>query len=152
MAAGITVQREKLGELRAFFEERAGDMVAKLRRQETLLIDGALSADGATQQLFDQIEKAGPFGSGHASPVFAFPRHRIANAQIVGTGHVRTELRSLTGRAINAVTFRAAETPLGHYLLHNVGRSVHAAGSLSANYWNGQRSIQLRLTDAAVAD
>lgn len=151
MAAGITVQREKLGALRAFFEERAGDLVGKLRRQEALQIDGALSADGATQDLFDQIEKAGPYGSGHPSPIFAFPHHKIADARLVGTGHVRAELRSLTGRTIPAITFRAADGPIGQYLMKNIGRSVHAAGSLAANYWNGMRSIQLRLIDIAPA-
>ncbi len=152
MAAGITVQREKLGALRAFFEERAGEMVAKLRSQETLAIDGALSADGATQDLFDKIEQAGPYGSGHPSPIFAFPRHRIADVRIVGSGHVRVDLRSLTGKSITAVVFRAADAPLGQFLVANAGRSIHAAGNLSANYWNGQRSIQLRLIDAAKAD
>lgn len=152
MAAGITVERAKLGELRAFFEERAGAIVSKLRRQETLLIDGALSAGGATQELYDQVEQAGPYGSGHPSPIFALPRHRIADAREVGNGHVRTVLRSLTGQTIAAVTFRASGSPLGDYLLGNIGRTVHAAGSLSANYWNGARSIQLRLTDVAGAD
>lgn len=153
MAAGITVQREKLGALRAFFEERAAESVGKLRRVETLLIDGALSADGATLDLLEDIEKAGPYGAGNPSPIFAFPRHRIADARQVGAGgHVRTELQSMTGRRITAVTFRAADTPLGQFLLSNVGRTVHAAGSLSVNHWNGMRSIQLRLIDAAAAD
>jgi single-stranded-DNA-specific exonuclease len=123
MAAGITVQREKLGALRAFFEERAGEMVAKLRSQETLAIDGALSADGATQDLFDKIEQAGPYGSGHPSPIFAFPRHRIADVRIVGSGHVRVDLRSLTGKSITAVVFRAADAPLGQFSLPTPGEA-----------------------------
>lgn len=151
MAAGITVQREKLGELRAFFEERAADLVGKLRQQETLAIDAAVTADGATQELFDQVERAGPYGPGHPSPIFALPHHRIAEAREVGAGHVRTVLRSMTGRTITAITFRSVGSPLGDYLLRNVGRSVHAAGTLSANWWNGSRSIQLRLIDVADA-
>lgn len=151
MAAGITVERERLGELRAFFEARAADAVFRLREEETLKIDGALSADGATQQLYDALEKAGPFGSGHPSPIFALPRHRIADARIVGNGHVRVTLGAESGGQIAAISFRSAETELGQFLLKNVGRTIHAAGTLSANYWNGARSIQLRLINVAIA-
>ncbi|MBN9249853.1 MAG: single-stranded-DNA-specific exonuclease RecJ, partial [Mesorhizobium sp.] len=46
MAAGITVERDKLGALRAFFEEKAAADVFRLQDQESLMIDGALSAEG----------------------------------------------------------------------------------------------------------
>lgn len=152
MAAGITVERERLGELRAFFESRALETVFRLRDEESLKIDGALTADGATQDLFDLLEKAGPYGSGHPAPVFALPRHRILDARVVGTGHVRTELRSEAGGRITGMSFRSAETALGQSLARSVGKTVHVAGSLSANYWNGMRSMQFRITDIAPAD
>ena len=151
MAAGISVERDRLGELRAFFESRAGEVVARLRDEEALRIDGAITADGATQDLYDSLERAGPFGAGHPSPVFALPRHRIADARVVGNGHVRAELRSEAGGRITAISFRSAESDVGQFLLRSVGRTVHAAGSLSANYWNGARSIQFRITDVAEA-
>jgi single-stranded-DNA-specific exonuclease len=152
MAAGITVERERLGELRAFFESRAVETVFRLRNEESLKIDAALTADGVTQDLFDLLEKAGPYGSGHPAPVFALPRHRILDARVVGTGHVRTELRSEAGGRITAMSFRSAETALGQSLVRSVGKTVHVAGSLSANYWNGMRSMQFRITDIAPAD
>lgn len=151
MAAGVTVERERLGALRAFFEERAADAVFRLRHEDSLKIDGALTADGVTQDLFDGLERAGPYGSGHPSPVFALPRHRLVDARTVGNGHVRTELRAKTGGRITAIAFRSAESDLGAFLFRNVGRTIHAAGSLSANHWQGARTIQFRLTDAAEA-
>jgi len=42
-------------------------------------------------------------------------------------------------------------TPLGEFLLAGRGRTVHVAGSLSGNYWNGNRTVQLRIVDAAPA-
>jgi len=77
MAAGITVERARLGDLRAFFESQSAERVARIRHEESLQIDGALSADGVTQQLFDTLEQAGPYGSGHAAPIFVLPRHRL---------------------------------------------------------------------------
>ncbi|KRB14280.1 single-stranded-DNA-specific exonuclease RecJ [Mesorhizobium sp. Root695] len=151
MAAGITVERAKLGELRAFFEERAAADVFRLQAEESLAIDGALAAEGATLSLLDALEKAGPFGAGHAAPVFALPRHRLADARPVGTNHIRVELQSESGGRIQAIAFRAVDTALGEFLFKNRGKTIHVAGSLSGNYWSGNRTVQFRIVDAARA-
>ncbi len=52
---------------------------------------------------------------------------------------------------IQAIAFRAAETPLGDFLFKKRGSSVHVAGALSGNYWNGVSNVQFRIIDAAVA-
>ncbi|TPJ29348.1 single-stranded-DNA-specific exonuclease RecJ [Mesorhizobium sp. B2-7-2] len=151
MAAGITVERAKLGELRAFFEERAAADVFRLQNEESLAIDGALAAEGATIALLDALEKAGPFGAGHIAPVFVLPRHRLADARAIGTNHIRVDLQSQSGGNIQAIAFRAVDTALGEFLFKNRGRTVHIAGSLSGNYWNGNRMVQFRISDAALA-
>ncbi|MBZ9717815.1 single-stranded-DNA-specific exonuclease RecJ [Mesorhizobium sp. AD1-1] len=151
MAAGITVERARLGELRAFFEERAAADVFRLQGEESLAIDGALAAEGATLGLLDALEQAGPFGAGHVAPVFALPRHRLADARPVGTNHIRVELQSESGGRIQAIAFRAVDTALGEFLFKNRGKTIHVAGSLSGNYWNGNRTVQFRITDAARA-
>ena len=151
MAAGITVERAKLGALRAFFEERAAADVFRLQSEESLAIDGALAAEGATLALLDALEKAGPFGAGHIAPVFVLPRHRLADARAIGTNHIRAHLRSQSGGSIQAIAFRAVDTALGEFLFKNRGKTMHVAGSLSANHWNGNRTVQFRVTDAALA-
>ncbi|MBZ9807986.1 MULTISPECIES: single-stranded-DNA-specific exonuclease RecJ [unclassified Mesorhizobium] len=151
MAAGITVERTRLGELRAFFEERAAADVFRLQGEESLAIDGALAAEGATLALLDALDKAGPFGAGHVAPVFALPRHRLADARLVGTNHIRADLQSGSGGRIQAIAFRAVDTVLGDFLFKNRGKTIHVAGSLSGNYWNGNRSVQFRIVDAARA-
>ena len=151
MAAGITVEKAKLGALRAFFEEWAADAVTRLRHEETLEIDAALSADGATFELLDTLESAGPYGSGHPQPMLVLPRHMLADARQVGHNHIRVELRSATGSRLQAMAFRAIDTELGHFLFSSRGREVHVAGTLSSNWWNGARSAQFRIVDAAPA-
>lgn len=151
MAAGITVERAKLGALRAFFEQAALDEVHRLRDEETLEIDAALSADGATFALLDTLESAGPYGTAHAQPILVLPRHTLVDARLVGTNHLRVELRSQTGARIQAMAFRAVDTDLGDFLVAHRGREVHVAGTLSSNWWNGSRSAQLRIVDAARA-
>jgi len=151
MAAGITVQRDRLGELRAFFEERAAADVFRLQDEEVLDIDAALAAEGATLTLLETLEKAGPFGAGHVPPIFVLPRHRLEDARLVGTNHIRVDLRSDGGGRIQAMAFRAADTTLGDFLVGGRGSTVHVAGTLSVNHWNGNRSVQFRVIDAALA-
>jgi len=151
MAAGLTVERSNLGRLRAFFEETAQDSVSTLVANHVLKIDGALSASGATLELYDQLEHAGPYGSGHSQPVFAIPAHRLKDSRLVGTAHVKITLESTDGSRIDGIAFRAAETPLGNLLLNSRGAQLHVAGCLSADHWQGSRRIQLRVLDAAKA-
>ena len=151
MAAGLTVERGNLGRLRAFFEEAAAAQVSELVEDQILDIDGALGASGATFDLIDQLEKAGPYGSGHPQPVFALPFHRIVDCRYVGTNHLRLMLQAMDGARLEAMAFRAVDTDLGRFLLDARGEQVHVAGSLSADYWQGTRRIQFRVSDAAKA-
>ncbi|HEV7318777.1 MAG TPA: single-stranded-DNA-specific exonuclease RecJ [Ensifer sp.] len=151
MAAGLTVERAKLGKLRQFFEERAETAVRELVAIQTLKVDGALAASGATLELIDLLEQAGPYGSAHPQPVFAFPQHRLRDSRQVGANHIKVTLEGQDGSRLDGIAFRATETPLGDFLLSSRGTSIHVAGSVSADLWQGQRRVQLRVTDAAKA-
>jgi single-stranded-DNA-specific exonuclease len=149
MAAGVTISPDKLSVFRAYLEEALHDDVEKARLEDVLLIDGAISAGGANVALLTDISRAGPFGAGHAEPVFALPSHQIAYAEEVGQAHVRARLRSGDGTMLNAIAFRAAGKPLGKALIENRGRNVHAAGNLVIDRYNGEERVQFRLMDVA---
>lgn len=151
MAAGLTVERGKLGLLRAFFTEKAQKTVSALVANETLKIDGAIAASGATIELIDRLETAGPYGSGHPQPVFAVPAHRVRDSRLVGERHVKVTLEAMDGARLDGIAFRAAETPLGNLLLNSRGANLHVAGSLGAEHYQGSRRIQLRISDGAPA-
>ena len=149
MAAGATLPS---GDTTAFAKHLAQELatsVNEAREAVALLIDGTLSAGGASAELVRMIQRAGPFGQGAPEPVFALPRHRIVDADIVGNGHVRARLRSRDGQAIGAIAFRAAQNPLGQALLGGVGRSFHVAGTLGRDRWRGAERAQLRICDLA---
>ena len=152
MAAGLTVSGEKLGDLRLFFEDILKDDVAKARAMRSLTIDGALTARAATLPLMAEIDRAGPYGAGHPSPVFAFPSHRITYANVVGKGHVKLTVKAGDGAGLNAIAFRAADEPLGKALMENKQKPVHLVGHLSKNSWQGRVTPQLRVLDAAFPD
>ena len=150
MAAGVTIAKARLGEFRAFLEERMAVAVADARTGDALFIDAALTAGGARADLVHELEQAGPFGSGNPEPVFAFPAHRLVDVGIVGAGHVRLSARAGDNRTLSGIAFRAAERPLGQALLKARGELLHLAGSLSIDRWGGSERVQLRLLDAAI--
>ncbi len=118
---------------------------------KTLKIDGALGARAATVALVDQLEKAGPYGSAHPQPLFALPAHQLVDVRQVGAEHVKLTLAGLDGARLDAIAFRALGTELGPFLFSQRGHSIHVAGSLSADLWQGSRRVQLRVIDAAKA-
>jgi single-stranded-DNA-specific exonuclease len=157
MAAGVTLKRGALGEFRAFLEQHLAADVETSRRDDALLVDGALTARAATAELHAILAAAGPFGAGNPEPVIALPAHTVAHAEEVGQaraghGHVRARLRSGDGATINAIAFRAAGQKLGAALMESRGRTVHVAGTLSMDRWQGTERIQLRMIDVAAAD
>ncbi len=149
MAAGLTVALEKLGCLRAFFERHFEAPVANARLRNVVEIDGAVSARGASLELVDMLERAGPYGTGNPSPVFAFPAHRVVYADGAGTDHVRCALLGGDGARLKAVAFRSLGTPMGELLLSERQMPLHVAGRLAADDWNGARKVQLLIDDVA---
>ena len=152
MAAGLTIETARLGDFRAFIEAHLAAPVAKMRAQDALAIDSAVSAAGATPELVASLERAGPFGSGNPEPVFAAPGHRLADVRLVGADHLRLRLVAGDGAALEAMAFRSAQTPLGQALQSLRGARLHVAGSLSINRYGGREKVQLRVIDAAHAD
>jgi single-stranded-DNA-specific exonuclease len=150
MAAGVTLRRDALAAFRAYLEDALGDAVATARRDHVLKIDGAVTARGATTELVSALERAGPFGAGNPEPMLAFPAHTLVYAEPAGPAHVRARLRAADGAFVNAIAFRAAGQPLGQALMQNRGATLHAAGSLCVDRWNGSERVQLRLADVAV--
>lgn len=150
MAAGLTMIADEIPRLRDFFEKSLGAEAFRLRAEHSLVIDSALTAGGATLSLLTEIDRAGPYGSGSPEPIFGFASHRIIDAMVVGTNHVRAKLKAGDGSTLEGIAFRAANQPIGVALMAHRGDAVHVAGSLAINRYRGAKSVQLRITDLAV--
>jgi single-stranded-DNA-specific exonuclease len=152
MAAGVTLRKDALSAFRAHLEDALAPAVEAARREDALLVDGAVTAAAATAELVATIARAGPFGAGNPEPVLAFPAHTVVYADEVGQSHMRVRLRAGDGSTIDAIAFRAVGQKLGIALAQMRGQSVHAAGTLCLDRWNGTERVQLRLIDVAPAD
>ena len=153
MAAGVTLMSERLGDWRAFLEERLGEAVTKARAEAGLTIDAALTANAATAELVHRLEAAGPYGAGAPEPMFALPRHRLSEVMPVGPDGRHLRLRAVAGdgRAVDAIAFRASGKKLGEALVRLKGAPVHLAGTLSVNRFGGRERAQIRVVDVAEA-
>ncbi len=153
MAAGVTLATERLGDWRAFLEERLGPAVTKARAEAGLKVDAALTANAATPELVHRLEAAGPYGAGAPEPLFALPRHRLAEVTPVGAGGRHLRLRAVAGdgRAVEGIAFRASGKKLGEALTRLKGAPVHLAGTLAVNRFGGRERAQIRVVDVAEA-
>ncbi len=149
MAAGVTLAKDALASFRAYLESTLSGAVEAARRDDALLIDGAVSAAGVNAELIATMERAGPFGAGNPEPIIALPAHTLVYADEVGQGHIRARLRSADGAVVNAIAFRAVGQKLGQALLQNRGHHLHAAGTVCLDRWNGLERVQLRICDVA---
>jgi single-stranded-DNA-specific exonuclease len=150
MAAGVTLRKERLGEFRAFLEERLASDVAKSRNEKELFIDGAVTARGVTVDLVNTINRAGPFGQANPEPVIALLSHQLAYVDEVGQAHLRLRLKSSDGAMVNGIAFRSVGQKLGNALQEHRGQQVHVAGSLTVDRWQGQERVQMRVIDVAL--
>ncbi len=146
-AAGLTVSAARLGELQDFLAERVTAQI--VNSTPSLAFDGALSLGAATTDLITTLSRVGPFGVGNPEPRFAFPAVHVAKADIVGERHVRCFLADQRGARLSAIAFRAVGSPLGEMLRDGTGLSLHLAGRLRADEWQGQTRVQLQIEDAA---
>jgi single-stranded-DNA-specific exonuclease len=64
MAAGVTLAAGRIEAFGAGLDRALTESVARARAAEALLVDGTVSAGGATAELVRLIQRAGPFGQG----------------------------------------------------------------------------------------
>lgn len=150
MAAGFTVEEDKLDALAEFLNARAQVSAGELRVRRQLLLDGAVSLAGVTLELVTHLERLGPFGQGHPSVRLAIQNVLNLRPEPAGTDHVKTLLvDSLSNARLSAIAFRVAGTKLGEALYATRGKKIDVAGQLRMQEWNGRQTVSLMIEDIA---
>ena len=153
MAAGLTIEADRIPEFAAFLEERLAAAVAHARQDRALLVDALLAPGGVTPGLCETMEAGGPYGMGWPAPRVAAGPFRIIRVDVVGNGHVRAIVAGDDGRSLKAMAFRSADTLLGQTLLQAPrDRKLWLAGRPKVDDWGSRPAAELHLDDAAWAD
>ena len=148
MAAGFSLSAEQLPAFHAFLIQRLEGAVAAYNEARVRKLDGWISCPAATLELLDTLEQGGPYGLGHPSPRFALRNARIVRVDVLKEKHLRAILADETlGGRLPAMAFNAVGTPLGEWL--QTAKTLHLAGELKRNRWQGQDSAQFIIEDAA---
>lgn len=151
MAAGLTVARDQLEPAMARLAELLAKQGADAIGPADLRLSGLLMPGAASVALVEQLESAGPFGAGAPAPRFAFPDCQIHFARQVGANHLKISFGDGISARLDGIAFGAMDGPLGPILTQHNGARFHLAGRLEINVWQGRKSVQLRLEDAAPA-
>jgi single-stranded-DNA-specific exonuclease len=148
MAAGLSLEQEKLPE----FRRRLGRSVEKLlgegqREEAELVIDGWLPFDEADLALAGQIEKLAPFGPGNEKLVLASRNLRLKSSSQLGKhkDHLKLIVEDEQGNQQSVLWWDggAEELPSGKFDL---------AYTLRASDWQGLRQAQLEFVDFRVVE
>ncbi len=151
MAAGLTVAEDAMPGAMAALTEKLVAQGAGSEGPAGLQLDGALAPGGATIDLIERLEAAGPFGQANPAPRMAFSAVIVQGVRIVGNGHCQLRLAGRDGPHLAAIAFRAAETGLAE-LFEAAAASrapLHVAGRLEVDDWGGRRKPKLRVEDAS---
>lgn len=150
MAAGLTVEEAQLEPAMARLAELLARQGAGTGGPADLRLEGLLAPGGATLDLVENLESAGPYGAASPAPRFAFADVAV-QARRIGESHLRLSFGDGMGAKLEAVAFGAFDGPLGPALENAGHQRFHLAGKLELNSYGGRTKVQLRLEDAARA-
>jgi len=153
MAAGVTIEADKIPAFAEYLNERLSESVSTAQGKRALLLDALLSPKGVNPLFVEAMEDAGPYGMGWPAPRIATGPVRIVKCDIVGKDHVRTIVAGDDGGSIKTIAFRAADSDLGQSLLSAPKtRKLWIAGRAKIDDWGARPAAEIHLEDAAWAD
>lgn len=142
MAVGLCVQRTRLEEFRAAFNQTIAGLFPDGLPEKQLHIDAMAEPAEFNEQLLTELERLAPFGQGHGDPVFCIRSAILRSvSRMGGNGHLRFSVLNPDGRNLDGVAWGMADNPPP---LH---RPVDIAFRFGWNSWRGTRSARLTLID-----
>ncbi len=146
VAAGVTIERDKVGEFAAHFNQIArlqltpADLIPEIRVDLEVGIDGL---DGRIESLFRHFE---PFGIGNPTPVLLARNVTIARPpRVIGEDGLKLVLDTGTG-SLDAIGWGLA----GRAAEFQPGTKVDIAFRLERDDYRGESYLQARIADISV--
>jgi len=138
MAAGLSVQKEKLEAFRRHFTALVSEWLTAEQLEGVILTDGELFSDELTLGFADQLRQAGPWGQAFPEPSFD-GIFRLRHQRLVGGKHLKMEVELPGGPCVDAIAFNV---DLKRWPDAST-KQVQLVYRLDVNEWRGQQSVQL---------
>ena len=152
MAAGFSIEKQKINLLRDFLCNRFSERVELTGKLPELKLDGVLSVEGVKEDIIRALAVLEPFGSNNPEPIFGLPSVRVTYSSVVGDSHIRCNLKTSDGATLKGIAFRALDTEIGEVLLNHNNANLNVAGKIRENNWQGRNSSQIIIEDIALAN
>lgn len=145
LAAGFSVRNERVPQLKEALRAYARE-VLQAYEGPTRTIDAELAPEEITLELYEELQRLGPFGVGNREPRFLLRGAVIAEARTVGNGSKHLKLLMQAGAGgplLEGIGFGFGEA------IETICRqeSLDVVFKLSRDDWNGRCRVQLELVD-----
>ncbi len=147
MAAGFSLTEEQIPAFREFTGEYVAQSLNNTKPIPVINVDLDLSLPAANTDLCNDLERLKPFGTGNPEPVILIRNIYIKKPYIIGSGHIKCELTTLTKERLPAIAFKIADTEIGKEILSLHQSCYDVVGNLRFNHWNNTTSLQFIITD-----
>ncbi|MFO7845817.1 MAG: single-stranded-DNA-specific exonuclease RecJ [Balneolaceae bacterium] len=145
-AAGLTMDQSNLDEFRQRIDEIAFRYLKENDFSPEITIDSKLSLSDVNMKFWKLLSQFEPFGPGNLRPTFVSEDVCIEGVpSIVGNGHLKMKVSQGNSGVFDAIGFNMHEYM--PKLINCDENRIDVAYVLEENFWNGRRSIQMRLKD-----
>jgi len=148
-AAGLTVERQAVAQLRKRFLRTANEWLSPEDLKPRLPLDAILTLDALTLDAVRELERLEPTGDGNPPPKLGVRGLRLAREPLLmGTERRHVKVTLTDGRdLLTAVRWNGADDLPS---LRIAGAEIDVAGTVSVNEYQGTLSVQMTVDDWAI--
>lgn len=152
MAGGLTVEPDKIEPFRRALRQQISTSVRE-QGPPVYVCDTIVSPGGVNEKFITDTDRLQPFGQANPSPRVALGNVVLERAEVIGKKQdtIKCTVRDGGGNSLVAMAFRAVGQPVGNLLLGAGQRQIHLVGTGNLNEWQGRRTPQFIIDDAALA-
>jgi single-stranded-DNA-specific exonuclease len=146
-AAGITLKRSGIDELRRRLNQHAGAHLTAEDLQPCVFIDAELPTEEISFEFVAQLKDLEPYGAGNPRPTFlARNLCIVAEPRLIGERHLKLSVRGPQGRPLETIWWSGAER------ISAVKNGAEMVYTVETNKWNGETFLQLSIQDVRGAN
>ena len=144
LAAGFSIKKDNIKSLDIFIQN---DYQKNNKLLKSIFkYDFEISASAINRNLFNEINKLGPFGNGNYLPTFLIKNIKIIKSNEINKNHVNAILKPNIGPSLKSICFNCYNTEIGNYLL-SYKKKINIIAEITQNSWNNKNIIQLNIKD-----
>lgn len=146
-AAGVSVRMQRLPEFAQRLQQIMAQRLAGIDLTPSITIDAAIQLGDLHEQFMRNIAYLEPFGAGNDEPTFCV-RHAFVLEQPLVLKELHVKCRIQAQGAIKSVIF-FNRPELYAWLMAQHDQPLDFAVQVTENYWQGNKTIELRGVDVA---